>query len=114
VQNEILAKNPSADLRVYAIWLPFVGGYRGAISASVFPDPRVSNYWDGGQLTSNWFSRYLTHRPPPLYDFYALYGPGARWTGALPQPLVGAGETIIGNTSALAGAIHPYLETSGR
>ena len=113
MQREILEADPSADLAVYAVWVPFLGGSRGAanLSREVLPDPRVAHFWDGSALTSDWFARNVEHSPGPAWDVYYLYGPDARWSG-VPGPLVSSGATIIGRSGDLETAIEPILTAS--
>jgi hypothetical protein len=110
VQREILEADPGADLAVYAVWVPFLGGTRDAanLSQRVLPDPRVVQFWDGSALTSDWFAKHVERSPGPAWDVYYLYGPGARWS-EVPGPLVSSGGTIIGRSSALKEAIGPLL-----
>jgi hypothetical protein len=110
VQREILDQDPAADLRVYAVWVPFLGGTREAadVSRRVLPDTRVAQFWDGSALTSAWFASNVEHSLAPAWDVYYLYGPDATWTN-LPGPLVSSGSTIIGQSSALKNAITPLL-----
>jgi hypothetical protein len=110
VQQQILQRNPAADLRVYAVWVPFLGGTEAAadVSQRVLPDPRVVQFWDGSSLTSTWFAKNVEHSSVPAWDVYYLYGPTATWT-RIPGPLVSSGGSIIGNSSALEDAITPFL-----
>jgi hypothetical protein len=110
VQQPILERNPAADLRVYAVWVPFLAGTEAAadVSRRVLPDPRVTQFWDGASLTSTWFAKKVQHRLAPCWDAYFLYGPSATWTN-FPAPLVSSGSTIIGNSSELKAAITPLL-----
>jgi hypothetical protein len=110
VQREILQNNPAANLRVYAIWVPFLGGTSEAagVSRRVLSDPRVLQLWDGSALTSEWFATNVEHSSVPAWDVYYLYGPDAMWEGA-PGPLVSSGGTIIGRSSELKQAITPLL-----
>ena len=112
MQTQILRTNPGADLRVYAVWVPFVGGTKEAadVSRRVLPDPRVIQFWDGSLLTSEWFAKKVEHGLAPAWDVFYLYGPDATWTN-LPGPLVSSGSTIIGNRSSLGDAIKPLLAT---
>lgn len=113
MQREILEREPAAALRVYAVWVPFLGGTREAaeVSTRVLSDPRVTQYWDGSSLTSEWFAKNVEHSQAPAWDVYYLYGPDARWTD-VPGPLVSFGGTIIGRSPALKDAITPLLTRS--
>jgi hypothetical protein len=110
VQQQILQRTPAAHLRVYAVWVPFLGGTEEAadVSRRVLPDPRVVQFWDGSALTSAWFAKNVDHSPAPAWDVYYLYGPHATWT-KVPGPLVSSGGTIIGTSASLKDAITPYL-----
>jgi hypothetical protein len=101
---------PAAKLRVYAVWVPFLGGTSEAadVSRRVLPDPRVSQFWDGGAVTSAWFAENVDHSPAPAWDAYYLFGPEATWTD-VPGPIVSSGGSIIGQSSALQDAITPLL-----
>ena len=76
------------------------------MSRRVLPDPRVTQFWDGGAVTSEWFAENVDHSPAPAWDVYYLYGPDASWTN-VPGPIVSSGATIIGRSSALKDAITP-------
>ena len=110
MQRQILEQDPAADLRVYTVWVPFLGGTEEAadVSRRVLPDARVAQFWDGSALTSTWFARNVEHSLSPAWDVYYLYGPDAAWT-KLPGPLVSSGSSIIGQSSALKDAITPLL-----
>lgn len=113
MQTQILETNPTANLRVYAVWVPFLGGDQQAadLSERVLPDPRVVQYWDGAAATSEWFARNVDQSSAPAWDVYYLFGPSARWT-SVPEPLVSTGRTIIGQSSELEKAITPLLQGS--
>src|SRR5262249_55520959 len=61
------------------VWVPFLGGSRGAINPSVLPDSRVTSLWDQNAVSSQWFSRHVTNQPRPTWDYYLLFPPKARW-----------------------------------
>lgn len=111
MQREILENSSSTSLRVYAVWVPFLGGTKDSadLSRRVLPDPRVTQFWDGSELTSRWFAENVEHSAVPAWDVYYLYGPDATWTGA-PEPLVGSGGSIIGRSSELEQAIGALLQ----
>ena len=112
MQQQILERNPAADLRVYAVWVPFLGGTEEAadVSRRVLPDSRVVHFWDGASRTSAWFARNVEQSSAPAWDVYYLYGPEATWT-RVPGPLVSSGGSIIGSSAALKDAITPLLAT---
>jgi hypothetical protein len=95
-------------LRVLVVWVPFLGGSRGAISPPVFPDRRVTRLRDQDAVSSQWFSRHVTGQPGPAGDCYLLFPARARW-GAVPGPVVSQGGTVIGQSDQLLAAIRPLL-----
>jgi hypothetical protein len=114
VQREILDRNATRDLRVYAIWLPFLGATQGAaeVSERVLPDSRVVHYWDGAAKISDWFAENVENIDAKAWwDVYYLYGEDAEWED-VPGPLVASGGTIIGRNSELGEAITPLIKGS--
>jgi hypothetical protein len=112
VQREILDQSESSNLRVYAVWLPFLGANEQAadVSHRVLPDPRVIHYWDPDAAVSDWFAENVDHiTAKAWWDVYYLYGPDARWRD-VPGPLIASGGTIIGRSAELKGAITPLLQ----
>jgi len=108
VQSNILSSMPDPALRVLVVWVPFLGGSRGAINTSVLPDSRVTSLWDQNAVSSQWFSRHVTNQPGPTWDYYLLFPPKARW-GAVPGPIVSQGGTVIGDSGQLLAAIRPMM-----
>ena len=108
MQSNILSRNPDPALRVFVIWVPFLGGSRDAVNPSIFPDSRVTYLWDRSAISSQWFSRHVTGQPEPTWDYYLLFGPRARW-GAVPGPVASQGGTVIGDSGNLLAAIQPLL-----
>jgi len=109
VQNEILTKNPSANLRVYVVWFNmYPGDARWRWDGDGMTDPRVSHFWDEQKTVGTWFSVNLTKRESPTWDFYAVYGPGARDLSS-PSSM---GGTIISRRDALQAALMPLLRSA--
>jgi hypothetical protein len=108
VQSNILSRNADPALRVFVVWVPFLDGTRKAINPSIFPDTRVTSLWDGGAVSSQWFSQHVTHQPGPCWDYYLLFSSQARWS-AVPGPVASQGGPVIAQTGALLGAIQPLL-----
>jgi hypothetical protein len=110
VQDEILAKNTAANLRVYAVWFDMLfGDSRAKLDGDGMVDRRVVHLWDEQKTVGNWYSANVTHGEMTTWDFYALYGPEARDLNAP----VATGGTIIGDHDQLAASIRPLLAGSG-
>ena len=83
MRENILDKEQSQDLRVYAVWLnQRVTDERGAIDESILADPRVTQYWDGEGITGTHFADtdlgglgYSGF----VYDVFYVFGPDAAW-----------------------------------
>jgi hypothetical protein len=106
VHQEILARNPAPDLRVYAVWFNMLfGDSRGRWDGAGLADPRATHLWDEQKAVGNWYSANVTHNPGTTWDFFALYG---RDTRDLATPL-SRGGTIIARRDELASAIRPLL-----
>ena len=112
MQSNILSRMPDPALRVLVVWVPFLGGTRQAINASVLPDRRVTSLWDPDAVSSQWLSAHVTHQPGPTWDYYLLFPADARW-GAAPGPVLSQGGTVIGTSAQLMTAIRPLLHKAG-
>jgi hypothetical protein len=81
-------------LRVYAVWVPMLGGdSRDDWDGRTMPDPRVLHFWDGEYLMGKWFAKQVDGYEGVSWDMYYLYGPDAVWE-TVPSPLVDSGGTI--------------------
>ncbi|HKY54465.1 MAG TPA: hypothetical protein VJM08_09175 [Anaerolineales bacterium] len=109
MQNELLAKYPSKELRVYAVWLPILwGDAREKWNGNTLPDLRVTHFWDGEMQAGEWFAKEVEGYRGISWDTYYLYGPDAKWN-AIPSPLVGSGGTIIAQREAIMAQIKALL-----
>ena len=112
MHEEILKKNPSADLRVYAVWFNMVAGdSRSGWDGAGMNDPRVVHLWDEQKAVGDFFAAKVTRTPGTAWDAYFLYGPDATW-GSEPAPLVGNGRTIIARRAQLQEGIVPLLAST--
>ena len=103
MQDEILAKNTAANLRVYAVWFDMMpADSRELVDRRVFNDSRVTNFYDPNRVVGTWFAQ-RTGAGGIVWDAYFLYGPDATWDSE-PGPLVSSGSTVIGSSSDLARA----------
>ena len=121
VQQEILNRWSSSDLRVYAVWMPILrADRRSAITPDLLPDPRVQRYWD----PDVWVGEYFRHLEDyedhwdasfAIWDAYGLYGPSARWDDVeglehgAPLPATTTGWTIIAEFERLEAATELLL-----
>ena len=112
MRQNILNSQGFANLKIYAVWVPFVGGIASAIDPSILRDPRVTQYWDGGSLTSSWFEQHVTQNGFPTYDIYFLYGSDAHWANT-PDPLLSSGTTVIARTQELSAALATAGSSAG-
>lgn len=110
MQSEILEKSPQAEIAVYAVWLPFLGGTNEAIDTEILADPRVDHFWDGSRLTSEWFGNAVFDGFL-AWDVYLLYGSDARWTDSPDEP-VSAGGTVIGQSQRISSDVTALLKTA--
>jgi len=106
VQQEILNKNPSSELRVYAVWFNMIASdSRAGWDGARLLDSRVVHLWDEGKSVGNWYSANVTREPTTTWDFYAVYGPEATDL-AKPSSM---GRTIISRSSQLKSSVEPLL-----
>lgn len=107
-----MEKHPTADLAVYAVWLPVLpGDERAAWDERLLPDTRVTHFWDEQRLTGFWFARqgYLEGQHFGfVWDAYLLFGPEAKWESK-PLSLMSEGTTVIGKSQNLRESLVPLL-----
>ena len=98
MREHVLDAEPSADLRVYAVWLhQRITDERGSIDASILEDARVTQYWDADGTTGTFFAEVDLGGlgvPGFVYDVYYVFADDARWDKA-PAPLVGVGAPVV-------------------
>jgi hypothetical protein len=106
----MLAQYPSDQLRVYAVWLPMLGGdAREEWNGTTMSDTRVTHFWDGDRLVGQWFAKHVDDYEGIAWDVYYLYGPEATWE-TIPLPLTDSGGTIIGERDTLQLQLSTMLE----
>lgn len=97
MQEEILEKNPAANVKVYAVWLPMIASdARSEWKKSLIPDSRVIHLWDEQRVVGRWFAAQGRYGEDVevVWDIYFLFGPEAQWE-TLPDPLVSWGRTVV-------------------
>jgi hypothetical protein len=106
-----LAKNPTAKLRVYVIWLVALGGDRRSTwNPDVMPDLRVAHFWDAERTSGAWFAKHVEGTDGYMWDTYLLYGPNAQWADG-PSPLLDGNGTIIEYKQQLQEHLTPLIQS---
>jgi hypothetical protein len=113
VQNEILARYPTVDVRVYAIWFSMMpADSRSTWPAQLMTDPRVIHRWDEAKAIGTFFGQNKPRMQPQLasdsngtggdilWDSYLVYDTDAKWE-AFPTSLTLWGRTIIAARESL-------------
>jgi hypothetical protein len=111
VQSEILAKNSSARLKVYAIWFKmFPGDARSEWPAALLTDPRVVHLWDEQKIVGTWFGKHpdYLNSDKVLWDAFLIYKAESNWTDK-PSHFVGMGRTIVAKREDLRKYLQPLL-----
>ena len=115
MQQEILKRYASEDLRVYVVWQRIlrndsVNAARMA-AAQVFSDKRVSQMWDPANALGFWYkqSGELEHKDPMVWDAYFLYGKDAEWKDA-PTGLIDTGYTVWNMKDRLLKSVSTTME----
>jgi hypothetical protein len=110
VQTQLLTQLPSDQLRVYAVWLPMLGGdAREKWDGRTMPDIRVTHFWDGELQIGQWFAEQVEGYRGVSWDTYYLYGPGSKWE-TVPSHLVGSAGTIYAERERLKMQISTLLD----
>ncbi|MGH9970432.1 MAG: hypothetical protein ACREBG_21945 [Pyrinomonadaceae bacterium] len=115
MQTELLAKYPSSELRVYVLWFSMIAtDARSAWrwTGNVITDPRVIHFWDDQKVIGRWFAAQDNPEesdPGIVWDAFFLYGPDARWDGAL-QPPLSRGATVLDEYDTLEKSLLPLLK----
>jgi hypothetical protein len=108
----LLAKQPSAKLKVYAVWFNMMSSdQRSQWPSIMLTDGRVTHFWDDRKLLGNWyamFKEFSKASGDAVWDAFFVYGSGSRWTDQ-PSDLIGWGSTIISHKTQLAEAVAASL-----
>lgn len=113
VQNELLARYPNADVRVYAVWFNmFPGDSRSEWPPDLLTDGRVTHRWDEPKAVGTFFGQNKPEMQAQLtpdsngtggailWDSYLLFGANARWD-EFPTGLTHWGRTIVAARESL-------------
>ena len=112
MRENILDKEKSKDLRIYAVWLNqrSTDG-RDEIDKSILADPRVTQYWDPDGITGTYFAEadlgglgYSGF----VYDVYYVFAGDAAWAKE-PAPLAASGSPVLFKGEELLAALDEQL-----
>jgi hypothetical protein len=108
-QDELLARNPKADVRVFTIWFRmYPGDAQSKWPRELLTDRRVEHRWDEPKTAGRWFLTNLRalrpsrggdgmfpQRVDALWDSYLLFDRTATWTSTTPDGLLSWGFTVM-------------------
>ena len=112
VLDEVLRQEPSERLAVYAVWEPILRSDDESAArraTTLFPDPRVRNYWIASQAVGELFQAPIRLTTEPAWDVYLLYAPGTRWDAATPPAPHAFMHQLRGRLPAERGLNGPQL-----
>lgn len=112
MRTNILDKEPSNALRVYAVWLNQRStDARDQIDESILADPRVTQFWDPQGTTGTYFAQsdlgglgYSGF----VYDVYYVFADDAAWANE-PAPLAASGSPVLFKGDDLLAALDEQL-----
>jgi hypothetical protein len=112
VRENILDKEQSSDLRVYAVWLNqrSTDG-RDEIDESILADRRVTQYWDQEGITGTYFAETDLGGlgfSGFVYDVYYVFAGDAAWANE-PAPLAASGSPVLYKGEELLAALAEQL-----
>ncbi len=111
---EILNTNPTADLKVYAVWYNmYPGDDRSKWDEHLLTDPRVTHLWDEEKLVGRFMvAEDVVQFPREIvWDAYLLFGPDAHWDET-PDPLISWGQPVYHRRHQLRHDLEPLLEVA--
>jgi hypothetical protein len=108
----LLAPQPSAKLKVYAVWFNMMkSDQRSEWSSKLLTDRRVIQFWDDNKLLGDWYAAFRQFSPAQggtVWDAFFVYSADSTWTDQ-PSGLIGWGRTIISHKNQLAEAVTTAL-----
>jgi hypothetical protein len=112
VRENILDKEQSNDLRIYAVWLNQRStDARDEIDESILADPRVTQFWDQEGATGTYFAQtdlgglgYSGF----VYDVYYVFARDAGWAKE-PAPLAHSGSPVLFKGEELLASLDEQL-----
>ena len=86
--GRLLKEIDNKDVRVFVVWEPVLATDLAAPSTAALarvPDLRVVQYWDRRRALSHLMGEH--NRASVVWDYIAVYAPGALWQDAPPKPV---------------------------
>lgn len=91
VRDSVLNAYPDADIQVSIVWidmLPSDNAEAATKSATIFDDPRVTQFHDPDRKSGFAIAKDLLYENAgPAWDIYLYYDKDAQWTDAPPKPI---------------------------
>jgi hypothetical protein len=99
IQEYALKRNPTLDVKVYAIWYEMYPGDSPddfPAARGLMPDKRVTHLWDPGKDVGRWFYGFVPSdvRGEIEWDAFYLFDKTSVWNDK-PTALLTAGRTIL-------------------
>ena len=76
---------------------------------ALIPDPRAAQYWDAERVLSKRMGERPGERDSIVWDWVAVYAPGARWEDAPPKPVY-SGRPVVDVEAELRNALRTALQ----
>lgn len=113
IQEYALKRNPTLDVKVYAIWYEMYPGDSPddfPDARTLMPDRRVTHYWDPGKDVGRWFYGFVPSdvRGEIEWDAFYLFDKTSVWNDK-PTALLTSGRTILKERRNLTSKIAELL-----
>ena len=113
IQEYALKRNPTLDVKVYAVWYEMYPGDSPddfPAARTLMPDKRVNHYWDPGKDVGRWFYGFVPSnvKGEIEWDAFYLFDKTAVWTDK-PTALLTSGRTILQERRNLTSKIAELL-----
>jgi hypothetical protein len=86
--GQLLKELNAEDMRVFVVWEPVLATDLAPPSTAALArvsDSRAVQYWDSKRALSHVMGEHS--RPSVVWDYIAVYAPGAMWQDAPPKPV---------------------------
>ena len=107
--QDVIEKHSDPRIRVFVIWepvLPTDWAAPSTVTLARAPDLRVQQYWDRGRLLSKAMGE--KDKTSIVWDYVAVYAPGALWQDAPPPPAFEDGP-VVRVTAGLTQALGQHM-----